>query len=64
MTAPNLKGMIFGIILIVSGLPMIFWGFTKFHDEGINFWLQFGLTDLFFGIGILVMITFWNKKKK
>ena len=64
MTTPNLKGMIFGIILIVSGLPMIFWGFTIFNDEGVNFWLQFGLTDLIFGIGILCMIAFWNKKKK
>ncbi len=64
MTTPNLKGIIFGVILIVSGLPMIFWGFTIFNDEGVNFWLHFGLTDLFFGIGILAMITFWNKKKK
>jgi len=41
---------------------MVFWGFTTFADEGFNFWLQFGLTDLFFGIGILFMIKFWNKK--
>jgi len=59
----NLKGVIFGIILIVSGLPMVFWGLTTFADEGFNFWLQFGLTDLTFGIGILVMIKFWNKRK-
>jgi len=58
----NRKGMIFGIILIITGLPMVFWGFTIFADEGFNFWLQFGLTDLFFGIGILFMIKFWNKK--
>ena len=58
----NLKGVVFGIILIVSGLPMVFWGFTTFADEGFNFWLQFGLTDLSFGIGILVMMKFWNRK--
>jgi hypothetical protein len=62
MTALNLKGLIFGIILIVSGLPMVFWGFTTFNDEGFNFWLQIGLTDLFFGIGVLFLIKFWNKK--
>ena len=54
--------MIFGLILIISGLPMVIWGFTTFADEGFNYWLQFGLTDIFFGIGILVMIKFWNKK--
>ena len=58
----NSKGIIFGIILIVSGLPMVLWGFTTFVDEGFNFWLQFGLTDLSFGIGILFMVKFWNKK--
>ena len=62
MTALNLKGLIFGIILIVSGLPMVIWGFTTFDDEGFNFWLQIGLTDLFFGIGIIFLIKFWNKK--
>ncbi|EGG42125.1 Hypothetical protein Nlim_0994 [Candidatus Nitrosarchaeum limnium SFB1] len=56
------KGMIFGLILIISGLPMVIWGFTTFTDEGFNYWLQFGLTDLFFGIGILVMIKFWNRR--
>lgn len=55
------KGMIFGLILIFSGLPMIIFGFTTFADEGFNYWLQFGLTDLFFGIGILVMIKFSNR---
>ena len=63
MTNSNLKGIIVGIILIISGLPMIFWGLGTSHDEDFNFWLQFGLTDLFFGIGILVLVKFWNKKK-
>ena len=54
------KGMIFGLILIISGLPMVIWGFTV-ADEGFGYWLQFGLTDLCFGIGILIMIKFWNR---
>ena len=58
----NSKGMVFGLILLISGLAMVFWGFTTFADEGFNFWLQFGLTDLSFGIGILFMVKFWNKK--
>jgi hypothetical protein len=62
MIISSLQGTIVGVILIVSGLPMVFWGFTTFNDEGFNFWLQFGLADLFFGIGILFLIKFWNKR--
>jgi hypothetical protein len=60
--ALNLKGLVFGIILVISGLPMIFWGLTTFAEDGFNLWLQFGLADLSFGIGILFLIKFWNKK--